>query len=206
MPDKKPHVDGSVERIEKQIQIGVLAQFAAPNSAAKRSVSILASRPHEALAKGRHYVCITLTRGQNGGYYASLPAAKDLDDSSHLLAHVRADRAGVRKVKFPYRTAGECVGDERGLVGPPAVNCCLAHAGVTCHVFNRQIGKAVFAQKFQRAAQDRRARLFTARPPRRTLASAVVAILSNRRLLAHGTTLPYNRIRVFRIRYAEYRI
>jgi hypothetical protein len=113
----------------------------------------------------------------------------------HLLAHVGPDGAGVWKVEFAGRTAGERIRNEGSFVRPPAVDRCFANAGARGDGFNGQFGKTVLSQKFQRAAQDGRVSLLAAWAPRSALAAAFTAFGVSPGLLAHNPTLPYNRNR-----------
>src|SRR5579859_1012460 len=205
MLDEEAHVDGTVERVEKKIQISILAEFAADDSAAQGPVGLAPARPQEAVTKGGNQVFIALAGAENSGNNAALWAAEDLHQLPHLSAHVGVDRTGVGKTKLASGAAGKGVGDQCCLVGPPAVNGGFANRRVVGDVFNRETWEASFLKDFQRAAQDGQACLLAAGTPRRTLATAVRTV-GRRRLLAHNATLPYNRPQVFRIRYAEYRI
>lgn len=185
MPYEESHVDGSVERIKEQVHVHVMAQLAAQNPAAERGVGLAAARPEEAFAEGGNEISVALPCAKDGRNYAAALAAKNLDELSHLLAHVRANGAGIREVEFPGRTGGERVCDKCGLVGPPPVNRCLANVGMGRHIFNGQLEKAILSQKFQRAVEDGQAGLFTARTAGEALAAAFVATPVSRRLLAH---------------------
>src|SRR5579863_1281376 len=204
--DQEAHVDGAVERIEDEVQIRILAEFAAADGAAEGGVSFAAARPQKAIAKRGDQIFVTLAGGENGRNDAPPGTAENLDQLPHLLAHVGVDRAGVWKTKPAGGTAGERVGDERPFVGPPAINRGLADRGAVRYIFDCEIGEAVLRQNFQRAAQNRDTGLFAARASGRALSATVLAVCGHRRLVAHSPNLPYNRAKVFRIRYAEYRI
>jgi hypothetical protein len=124
--------------------IHVRAQFAARNAPAKRLVCFLTAwlqrkRSRKAAMTSRSLWPAAENRRDN----APAPAAKDLDELAHLLAHIRVHGAGIREVKFPGRAAGEGIRDESSLVGPPAVNRCLPNIGVSRHIFDGQIWKAI---------------------------------------------------------------
>src|SRR6202041_2486236 len=51
VPYEEAHVDGSVERIEEQVQVDVAAQFAAQNPAPQCSVCLLPGRQEERSAE-----------------------------------------------------------------------------------------------------------------------------------------------------------
>ncbi len=192
MPYEEAHVDGSVERIEEQVQVDIAAQFAAQNPATQCSVCLLPARPEEAFAESGDEVAVALAAAQDGGNNASTRAAKNFDELTHLLAHVRTNEAGIREVEFTGGAAGECVGDEHGFVWPPAINSCLAHVRMSRDGLDGQGGKAILSQKFQSAAQDSQAGVFTAWAARETPAIAPTALAMNWKLLAHVSTLPYN--------------
>jgi len=194
MANEESHVDWAVERVEEQIHVHVFPQLAAQDPAAKRGVGLLAAWFQKTFAKRGDQLAVVLSRAQHGGDDASTPAAKDFYKLTHLLAHVRTDGTGVREMKLAGRATCKRVGNESGLVRPPTVNRCLAHAGVSGHSFNGQLRKALFGQEFQGAAQDGLARLFTPRTPGQALPAASVAISVSRSLLAHGLNLPYNRV------------
>ena len=168
MPDQKPHVDGAVERIEHEVEIEIRGQFAARDSAAQGGVGLGPARLQKAFAEGVDQGGVALSGAKDYRENMAAAAAQNPHQLLHLLAHVLADRAGIRKVEFLGDAAGECVGHQRGLVGPPAVDRRLAHTGLCGHVFNRQVGKSVSFrfQKLQRAAQDRLAGTLAARTSR----------------------------------------
>ncbi len=150
MPYEEAHVDGSVERIQEQVQVLVRPEFTALNPAAERSVGLPPARPQEAFAEGGDEIVVALTSAKNSGNNASTWTAKNFDELTHLLAHVRKYEAGVGEVEFTGGAAGECIGDEHGLIRPPAINGGLANARVSSHGFYGQIGKAILSQEVSR--------------------------------------------------------
>lgn len=144
--DKKAHVDGSIEGVEKQIHVHILAQLAAQDRSAECSVSFLTARFEEAFAEGCDEATVALSGAQHGRNDASAPAAKNFNQLAHLPAHVGAQGAGIGEVEFGRSAVGESVGDQRRFVGPPAINCRFGNAGVSRHSFNGQIREAFLAQ------------------------------------------------------------
>jgi hypothetical protein len=136
VPDKESHVDRSIERIKKQIHVYVPAQFAATNSATKRGVCFQTPRKQEAFAKSGDQIWVALAAPQDGGNDSSTAAAKDFHQLAHLLAHVGIYRTRIWKVEGASRTVGECVCNQRGFVGPPAVNRRLTDAGMGRYILN----------------------------------------------------------------------
>jgi hypothetical protein len=149
----------------------------------------------KALAESGDDVPVALAGGKNGGNDAPATAAKNLDQLTHLLAHVRANGAGIGEVEFTGGTAGKSVCDKGGLVGPPAINGCLANASMVCHGFNGQLGKAVFRNSFNVLRRMDSVPVHSAGAPESAFCSPASTALSMcRRLLAHDLTLPYNLI------------
>ena len=52
VPDEKPHVDGTVERVEEEVEICVFAQLPACNPFTEGAVGFAAPRPQEPLSEG----------------------------------------------------------------------------------------------------------------------------------------------------------
>jgi len=154
MPNQESHVDWSVERIEEQVQVLIFGQFATLNPPAEGDVGFSSAGPEEALSEGGDEVLVALPSAKDGRNNSSTWTAKDFDELTHLLAHVRSNEARVGEVELSGRAAGECIRDENSLVRPPAINGSLTNACMGRHRFNRQVGKAVLSQKLQRAVQD----------------------------------------------------
>src|SRR6267154_2681721 len=183
VPDKESHVNRAVKRIEKQIHVYILAQFSATNAATKRGICFQPPWEQEAFTERGDQISVALSSPQDGGNDASTPAAKNFDQLLHLLAHVRMYGTGIWKVQGTRCASGEGICDKSGLVGPPAVDCCFANAGMSSHFFNRKIGETMSSQNFQRTAQNGHTRLLAARASRSAgVAPAMVAV--SRRLLA----------------------
>src|SRR5579862_5532719 len=127
MAKQESHVNGTVQRIEKQIHIDIFLQLAAGNAPAQCGVSLLAPWFHETFAKSGDQVVITLPGAQHGGDDTSAAAAENFYKLPHLLVHVAANRTGIGKMQLASGTAGECVGDESTLIRPPTINCRFAH-------------------------------------------------------------------------------
>src|ERR1039458_3637893 len=134
------------------------------NCLAECGVGLAAARPEEALAESGDEFAITLSSAEHGGNNTSAPAAKNLDDPAHLLAQVRVNGAGIGEVEVATGAAGESICDKRGFVRPPAVDSCLADAGMRRHGFDAELGKPVLSQELQGATQDGCASLLAARP------------------------------------------
>src|SRR5579859_3761490 len=204
--DQETHVDGAVQRIKDQVEVGVFAKFAAANGAMKGRVRFATAWPQEAVAKSSNQVFVALAGSEDGRDDASARTLEDFDELAHLLAHVGINRAGIGEAKPARGAAGKCIGDQRALIWPPAVHGGLADRGSTGYIFNGEIGESRLCESLQRAAQNGDAGLFAARPARGTLAVVVLTVCGHRGLVAHGPNLPYNRSKFFGIRYAEYRI
>src|ERR1017187_270042 len=148
MANEESHVDGTVERVEKQIHVHIFPQLAASDPAAERGVSLLAAWLQETFAESCDQVAVALSGAQHSGDDASTPAAQDLYQLTHLLTHVSADRTGIGEVQFARGTAGERVCDKSGLIWPPAVNRRLANAGMGGNSFDGQFREAFLRQQF----------------------------------------------------------
>src|SRR6202040_3338234 len=107
----------SVKGVKKQIKVHVFAQFAPGNSAAKRGIGFLPARLHESFTESCNEVPVALASGKNCGNDSSTPAAKNLYQLTHLLAHIRVDRASVRKMQRARRATCERICDKSSLVG-----------------------------------------------------------------------------------------
>jgi len=162
MLKEESHVDRAVQRVQKQIGIEVFAQLAALDAPAKRRVRFSTAGPEEALAERFDQIFVTLPRSEDGRHDASTPAAKYLDQLTHLLAHISVDGAGVGEAQPAGCAAGKCVGNQRALVRPPAVNCGFADRGASRDLFNLEVGKTVLTQDLESAPQDRLPGLFAA--------------------------------------------
>ena len=60
-----------------------------------------------------------------------------------------SSRACVGKVKLACGAAGKSVGDQRAFIRPPTVNRGFPDGGAIRNVFDREVGKAVFARIFR---------------------------------------------------------
>lgn len=145
--DEKAHVDRTVERIKKEVEIRVLAEFSAGDCPTKSPVGLATPRPEEAFAERFDEVLITLPCRQDGRNDASAPAAEDLYKLAHLLAHIGVYRSRVWKMQLPGGAAGKGVRDERAFIGPPAIHRGFPDFGLVGNLFHLEIGKAVSAQK-----------------------------------------------------------
>src|SRR5262249_27762522 len=167
--DEEAHVDRTVQRIEKQVEVSILVQFTTRHRPAKRVVSFPPPGEKKALAEGFEKAFVILSGGEDGRDDPSATAAEDLYQLAHLLAHVGVHRPRVREAQLARGAAGKCVGDEGPFVRPPAINGGFADLGVIGNLLDLEIRKAGFAQNFQGAAKNRLASLLAARAPRRAL-------------------------------------
>ncbi len=204
MLQEKPHVNGSIEGIEQKVEVCVSGEFPPGDPSPQGTVGFAAARPQETFAEGLDQVLVTLAGGENGRDDSSATAAKNFDQLSHLLAHIGIYGSGIRKSEVASRAAGECVGNQGALVGPPAIDGGFADSGALSHLFNFEVGKSVLPEKIQSGAQDGLAGLLAAWTARRPL--TVCAVLCDQQPLAHAGNIPYNLAQVIRIRYGEYRI
>lgn len=175
MTNEESHVDGTVERVKQQVEVGVAAQFTAADGAAESGVGLPPPWQEETLAEGCNQVGIALARSQNRGDDAAARAAEDLHHLAHLLAHVGVDGTSVGKTQPASGAAGKGVRDQRALVWPPAVYSGFADSGALRDSFNREVRETVLLQNFQGTAQDRLPRLLAARAARRSLPAAIFA-------------------------------
>ena len=64
---------------------------------------------------------------------------KTLINWLHLPAHIGMQGAGVWKAELAGGVAGKCVGDESGLIRPPAIDGGFADSGVSGHSFDSEV-------------------------------------------------------------------
>src|SRR5260370_17118567 len=98
MPDKESHVNGCVERIEKQFHVYVLAQFAAANAATKRGVCFQSPRKQEAFPESSDQISIALSSAKYGGTDSPPPPAKNFSHFPPLPPLSRPPGTGIRKL------------------------------------------------------------------------------------------------------------
>jgi len=147
MANEKSHVDGAVERIENQIHVHILPELAAEDPAAERSIGFLTPWLQKTFAESCDQVAVALSGAQHGGDDTPTAAQQDLYQLTHLLAHIGANRACIRKVQLAGGAAGKCIRDESGFIRPPAVDCCFANTGTGGHGFNRELGEPFFREQ-----------------------------------------------------------
>ncbi len=100
---------------------------AAKNAAPEGSVSFLAARLHKTFAEGCNEAVSLCPAPSMAETMRPRRLRKTFTSCRIWLAHILANRPGVRKVKVACGAAGESIGDESGLIGPPAVDGSFAN-------------------------------------------------------------------------------
>ncbi len=146
--DEETHVDGAVERIQKEVEISISGQFATADRAFQRGVSLAAARPKKAVAKGCDQVFIALASGENCGDDAAATTTKHLYQLSHLPGQIRVDRSGIREAQMMGCAAGEGIGDEGPFIRPPAVYRGFADLGPVGNLLDGEVSESALTQEF----------------------------------------------------------
>lgn len=144
--DEKAHVNRTVERIEKEVKVGVFAEFAAGDRAPESTIGLVSARQEEAFPECPNQISVALPRSQDGRHDSTPAAAENFDQLAHLLTHVGVHRSGVGEVQLARNAAGECVGDESPLVRPPAVHGGFTNRRLLGNFLNFEFGKSVLPQ------------------------------------------------------------
>ena len=172
--NEKAHVDCAIEDVQHKIEIQVCRKLAAFDSPAQSLVGLLPSRPQEALAECLQQFGIGLSGAEQRRDNAPPTGVQNSQKLVHLQAHVLVHRSGVGKVQLAFGAGGEGIHHQRAFVGPPAVHCGLADAGIGGDRLNREVGKTGVLQQLQSAAKNCLAGLFASRPAGQTLGPIVV--------------------------------
>jgi len=190
VPDQEAHVDGSIERIEDEIEIAVGGYFATVDAALESFIRLSTTGPQKAVTKGSDQLAIRLTSGEQRRHDLAALGAKDPYQPPHLKAHVSLHGSGIREAQFVIGAGGESVGDQGSLSRPPTVDSCFANVGVGGDGLNAQLRKSANSlQQFQGAAQDRLSRFFAAGPAGGTLcAASIVSVASVTSVSSTGAT------------------
>src|SRR5512133_3553632 len=79
------------------------------------------------------------------------------DDSPALHLHVNGFQDGTcgREAKLLFYGSRECINDQFGFIGPPAINSGLADSGMRGHRFNAEFIESDALQKRESAANHR---------------------------------------------------
>ncbi len=105
----------------------------------QRGIGLTATWHEEAVPESGDEFLVLLPGGKDGGDDASLRTGENLDQLTHLAAHISGEGTCVREAESNRGAVGECIRDQCASIGPPAIYSGLAYSGALCHGFNREI-------------------------------------------------------------------
>jgi hypothetical protein len=109
--NQKTHVNRSIERIQNQVKVGAVWQFASVNSALQCSIGLPTSWKKKSFAESFNQLWVRLPSSEQGRHDPATIGSENANQPSHLQAHIAAHIAGIGKTKFGLGARGERVRD-----------------------------------------------------------------------------------------------
>ena len=168
MSDEHAEVERAVEGIKQHVAIDVSGKLTAVDAALENAEGLGTAWDQPPIGERGDQFGIRLASADERANNAAARAAKDAGETLHLGAKIFAYRPGIRETRLTDDRRHEGIGDEHGLVGPPAIDRGLSHPGVGSDRFNGQFRKTHLFKQFQSTTKDRSTSLFAPGPARRT--------------------------------------